>query len=62
MNLEQALEIVSTDVFERFHRRLNDVETITLSGAWQGQIYEQIAESAGYSIAYIMRHVGVWLV
>lgn len=59
MNWEQALEVINMAVFNCFGRQLSSVETIIIAGAWQGHTYEQIAETAGYSVAYLMRDAGV---
>ncbi|MDY6941038.1 MAG: NB-ARC domain-containing protein [Cyanobacteriota bacterium] len=58
MNLEEALSVANAAVFDRFGKRLNDVETAIVRGALQGQTYIQIAETSGYSISYITRDVG----
>jgi WD40 repeat protein len=62
MELEQALAIANAAMSEQFDRELTDVETAIFSGAWQGKTYEQIAETSGYSISYIRKHVGaqIW--
>jgi pimeloyl-ACP methyl ester carboxylesterase len=53
MNSEQALAIVNQAVHAQIGRYLNDVEQIIFLGAWQGQTYEQIAETHGYSVKYL---------
>ncbi|MBE9042551.1 pentapeptide repeat-containing protein [Oscillatoriales cyanobacterium LEGE 11467] len=58
MNLEEALLVANAAVFDRFGKRLNDVETAIVRGAWESQTYIQIAEASGYSISYITRDVG----
>lgn len=58
MTLEQALSVANTAVLARIGRHLSPVETIILMGAWQSQTYEQIAETAGYSVSYLTRDVG----
>ena len=58
MNLEDALSVANAAVFDRFGKRLNDVETAIVRGAWHSQTYVQIAEASGYSISYITRDVG----
>ncbi len=58
MNFEQAMEVANTAVFAHISRPLSQVETAILTGAWQSQTYEQIAEVAGYSVSYLTRDVG----
>ena len=58
MNFEQAMEVANTAVFAHIGRPLSQVETAILTGAWQSQTYEQIAEVAGYSVSYLTRDVG----
>jgi WD40 repeat protein len=58
MNFEQALEVANTAVSAKFGRRLSDVETAILKGAWQNQTYEQIAQTSGYSVSYLTRDIG----
>jgi WD40 repeat protein len=58
MNFEQALEVANTEVSAKFGRRLSDVETAILKGAWQNQTYEQIAQTSGYSVSYLTRDIG----
>ncbi|WYL95199.1 MAG: hypothetical protein HEQ35_16335 [Gloeotrichia echinulata IR180] len=58
MNLEQCLEVANEMVFLKVGRRLNDIETSVLKGAWDGKTYEEIADNNGYSVAYLMRGVG----
>lgn len=58
MNCEEALEVADEAVFVKVGRRLSKVELAILRGSWEDQTYEQIADTAGYSVAYIKRHVG----
>ncbi len=58
INFEQAMEVANTAVFAHISRPLSQVETAILTGAWQSQTYEQIAEVAGYSVSYLTRDVG----
>ena len=58
MNWEQALELVNEKAVAQINRRLGDVESAILRGAWQGQTYEQIADVLGYSASYFTRDVG----
>ena len=58
MEFEQALEAVNTAVSSHFGRRLSEVETAILRGAWSGQTYEQIADTSGYAISYLTRDAG----
>ncbi len=58
MNCQQALEVANTAVFAQVGRRLSEVETAILMGAWQSQTYEQIASASGYSVSYLTRDVG----
>lgn len=53
MDLEQALAIVNEAVYAQMGRYLSDIEQLIFRGAWQGQTYEQIAESHGYSVKYL---------
>lgn len=58
MEFEQALAVADDAVFSYAKRHLNDVETTILRGSWQGQTYEQIADTSGYSISYLTRDIG----
>ncbi|HEY9668157.1 MAG TPA: NB-ARC domain-containing protein [Coleofasciculaceae cyanobacterium] len=58
MEFEQALKIVDTLVFAKVGRHLSDVEIAILTGTWQNQTYEQIAEASDYSISYLTRDIG----
>ncbi|NJR62420.1 MAG: hypothetical protein HC769_28610 [Cyanobacteria bacterium CRU_2_1] len=58
MNLDQALEVANAVVSAKFGRRLSDVETAILKGAWNSQTYEQIAATSSYSISYLTRDTG----
>ncbi len=58
MNWEQALKLVNEKVFAQINRRLGNVESAILRGAWQGQTYKQIADVFGYSTSYFTRDVG----
>jgi pimeloyl-ACP methyl ester carboxylesterase len=53
MDFEQALSIVNQTVYAQVGRYLSDVEQLIFMGAWQGQTYEQIAETHGYSVKYL---------
>lgn len=57
-DFEQALEVANIAVSAKLGRRLNDVETAILKGAWQNQTYEQIAQTSGYSVSYLTRDIG----
>ncbi|MCC5631922.1 AAA family ATPase [Nostoc sphaeroides CHAB 2801] len=58
MNFEEALEVADEAVFLNVGRRLTQVEIAILKGSWEDLTYEQIAAAAGYSMAYVKRHVG----
>ncbi|HSM84216.1 MAG TPA: AAA family ATPase [Nodosilinea sp.] len=58
MEFELALVIADTAVVEAIGRHFNDVETAILRGSWQGQTYEQIADTSGYSVSYLTRDIG----
>ncbi|ASC74158.1 WD-40 repeat protein [Halomicronema hongdechloris C2206] len=58
MDPEQILETANVVLFAYEQRYLSDVETAILLGAIADQTYEEIAESAGYSINYLKRDIG----
>jgi len=58
MEWKEALAVANTAVFAAAGRHLNDVESVILQGAWQGQTYEQIARASGYSASYLTRDIG----
>ena len=58
MNLEIALQFIDAALLAKQKRKLNSLEISILRGSWQGQTYEQIAESSEYSFNYLMRDVG----
>ncbi|EDX82790.1 hypothetical protein S7335_1093 [Synechococcus sp. PCC 7335] len=58
MDPEQILETANGVLFAYGQRYLSDVETTILLGAIADQTYEEIAESAGYSINYLKRDIG----
>ncbi|MDJ0705474.1 MAG: hypothetical protein QNJ46_19530 [Leptolyngbyaceae cyanobacterium MO_188.B28] len=61
MDVKQALEVADAAMFNRFGRRLNEVERIILSGAWKKQTYEKIAQSSAYSAGYLRKEAGLKL-
>lgn len=58
MDFDAAYQVADLAVFNAIGRHLSDVETAILKGAWQGQTYEQIAETIGYSSSYVTRTAG----
>ncbi|NET32688.1 MAG: hypothetical protein F6K19_11845 [Cyanothece sp. SIO1E1] len=61
MDIKQALEIADAAIFNRFNRRLNEVERIILAGAWHKRTYEQIAAASAYSAGYLRKEAGLKL-
>ncbi|MBE9118616.1 AAA-like domain-containing protein [Lusitaniella coriacea LEGE 07157] len=53
MNFEEVFSVADALVFRKMGKHLSDVDKIVLEGAWNGQSYEEIADSAGYSPDYI---------
>lgn len=58
MNVDDGVEVADEALFIHIGRRLSNVETAILKGAWQGQTYDEIADETNYSISYLKRHVG----
>ncbi len=58
MEFEQSLELLNEAISHYRGRGLSDVETAILKGAWQGQTYQKIAETYGYSSSYLSRDIG----
>jgi hypothetical protein len=58
MNVEEALQILDTVVFNKVNRHLKDVEIIILKGSWQGLNYDEIANNEGYTAKYLRQDVG----
>ena len=56
--LETALQTADNAIFRHFEKHLKDIEIETLSRAWKGQTYDQIAERTKYSKDYICGDVG----
>jgi len=58
MDFDAAYQVADLAILSATGRHLSDVETAILKGAWQGQTYEQIAETIGYSSSYVTRTAG----
>jgi WD40 repeat protein len=58
MDPEKGLEAVNRMVLAKTRRRLSPVETAILTGSWQGQTYEEIANNANYAASYLKRYAG----
>ena len=58
MNFEEAFTIAATAVFEQTRKHLNDAERQVLEGSWEGQTYEKMAKTYGYSDRYLKQDVG----
>ena len=58
MDFQEVFTTADAAILEKIGRHLSDPETAILKGAWQGQSYEKIAETAGYSPNYLQRDVG----
>ncbi|MBW4569584.1 MAG: NACHT domain-containing protein [Tolypothrix carrinoi HA7290-LM1] len=58
MDLETALKIVDAAVVVQTKRHLKDIEVTILRGSWQGQKYEEIAQTYGYTTEYLQHDVG----
>ncbi|MEM9512975.1 MAG: NB-ARC domain-containing protein, partial [Cyanobacteria bacterium P01_E01_bin.48] len=53
MDINEAIANVNAAFLESFGRALNDVETVLIRGTWENQTYGQIADTYGYSDAYL---------
>ncbi|MGB8699049.1 MAG: NB-ARC domain-containing protein, partial [Thermosynechococcaceae cyanobacterium] len=58
MDIEQALELANNVLSGQMNRRLSDVETLILRGAWDRQTYEDIAATSSYAESYIRKDAG----
>jgi WD40 repeat protein len=58
MDFETALKIVDAAVVANTKRHLKDLEVIVLRKSWQGQKYEEIAKTYGYTTDYLQNDVG----
>jgi WD40 repeat protein len=58
MDVEKGLEVANQIVLAKVRRRLSPVEVAILSGSWQGQTYEEIANHTSYAASYLKRHAG----
>ncbi|MBD2214830.1 NACHT domain-containing protein [Nostoc linckia FACHB-104] len=58
MDFETALKIVDAAVVAHTKRHLKDIEVIVLRKSWQGQKYEEIAKTYGYTTDYLQHDVG----
>jgi len=58
MEFDAARAIADSALFAQAGRHLSDVEAAILAGAWNGNTYDQIAATAGYSPSYLTRTVG----
>lgn len=53
MGADEGLELVDQLVFSATNDHLTDLRRDVFRGAWSGQTYEEIAESLGYTEAYV---------
>ncbi|MEW6496166.1 MAG: hypothetical protein AB1589_27150 [Cyanobacteriota bacterium] len=58
MNFEEAFKVAATAIFDKTGKHLNDAERQVLEGSWQGQTYEEMAKTYGYSDRYLKQDVG----
>jgi WD40 repeat protein len=58
MDVDRALTVTNEAVSTICDSPLSDVEIHLLTGAWQGQTYDQIASAYGYSANYLRCDVG----
>ncbi|MBD2069704.1 NACHT domain-containing protein, partial [Leptolyngbya sp. FACHB-671] len=58
MDVEKGLEVANALVVAKTRRRLSPVEVAILSGSWQGQTYEEIANRKNYAASYLKRYAG----
>ncbi|MBD1998809.1 NACHT domain-containing protein [Leptolyngbya sp. FACHB-541] len=56
--MEKGLEVANALVVAKTRRRLSPVEVTILSGSWQGQTYEEIANRKNYAASYLKRYAG----
>lgn len=55
---EVALRVADEAVFSQTSRHLKNIEVAVLRGSWNGQSYDQIADTVGYAPEYIKHDVG----
>lgn len=53
MGAEEALDLADGLIYRTVGEHLSDLKRQVFRGAWQGQTYEEIAESLGYNESYI---------
>ncbi len=53
MDVEEVLKVANEAVFAKTKERLSDIQEYILQGSWQGQNYNQIAETSGYTRSHI---------
>lgn len=58
MDLEELLTFTDEYVYNKTGKRLKDIEVLIIRGSWQGQNYEEIAETHGYTDKYLRQDVG----
>jgi hypothetical protein len=58
MDLEDLLSFIDEFVYTKAGKHLKDVEILIIRGSWQGQNYEEIAETHGYTDKYLRQDVG----
>lgn len=58
MNFEELLSFTDEHVYNKTGKRLKDIEILIIRGSWQGQNYEEIAETHGYTDKYLRQDVG----
>ncbi|BAZ19410.1 WD-40 repeat-containing protein (plasmid) [Kalymmatonema gypsitolerans NIES-4073] len=58
MDFETALKIVDAAVVAQTKRHLKDIEVTILRASWQGQKYDEIAKTYGYTTEYLQHDVG----
>ncbi len=58
MTFEEVLSVVEAAVLAKTKRHLKDVEVVILRGSWQGQKYNEIARTNGYTAEYLLQDAG----
>ncbi len=57
---DQALEVANRSFYDKFGRKLTDLETIIFRGSWNDKTYQQIADDSNYKYteSYLHKDVG----
>jgi WD40 repeat protein len=58
VDFDELLILIDSAVYAKTHRHLKDNEVLVLRGAWNGQNYEEIADTHHYTAKYLRQDVG----